>query len=155
MCTVSAPPLFGSLVNLYVLDDEISGIKTLGVCIRLGILEQGEEKFSRFDRPASLGDTELLSLCTPSRAPGIPSHRHRLLMPNHILKVRHSALQFPSIDCLRSLAGILEADTKIGAAGPGALSTWDRLCCVTDHLEEAVVMKDGPEDELIVFKMSR
>src|SRR5437762_1920851 len=66
MCTIGASPLFGSLVNLYVLDNEISGIKTLGVCIRFGILEQGEEEFSRFDRPASFGDIELLS-CEPNR----------------------------------------------------------------------------------------
>jgi hypothetical protein len=61
---VSASPLLGSLVNLDVLDDKVSGIKTLGVGIRFSILEQGEQKSSRFNWPASLGDAELFP-CGP------------------------------------------------------------------------------------------
>lgn len=53
-------------------------------------------------------------------------------MSYHILQISNSALQFPSVDRLCSLAGVLEADTKIGAAGACALRAGDRLGCVAD-----------------------
>ena len=46
-----------------MLDNEVSGIETLGVGIGFGVLEEREEEFSRLDGPAGLGDTELFA-CT-------------------------------------------------------------------------------------------
>ncbi len=62
--TVCASALLGGLVDLNVLDNEGTGIETLGVGVGLGILEEGEEVLSRLDGPASAGDTELLACLT-------------------------------------------------------------------------------------------
>lgn len=61
MRAVSASSLLGSLVDLDVLNDKVASVKSLGIGIGLGILEEGEEEFSRLDGPTRLGDTELLS----------------------------------------------------------------------------------------------
>lgn len=42
MSTVSPSPLLWGLVDLDVLDDEITGIKTLGIGVGLSILEKSE-----------------------------------------------------------------------------------------------------------------
>ena len=59
--TVCAPPLLGGLVNLDVLDDEVGGVKALGIGVGLGVPQKAEKELSRLDGPASLGDAELLS----------------------------------------------------------------------------------------------
>ena len=58
MSTVSAPSLLGGLVDLDVLDDQVAGVKTLGVGVGLGVLEETDEDLSGLDGPAGLGDTE-------------------------------------------------------------------------------------------------
>lgn len=65
MSTVCAPPLLGGLVDLNVLDDQVAGVKTLGVRVGLGVLKQAEQELSRLDGPAGLRDTKLLS-CIPN-----------------------------------------------------------------------------------------
>lgn len=64
MSTVGASATLGGLVDLNVLDDEVAGVKTLGVGVGLGVLQQSEQLLSRLDGPASLGDTECLA-CIP------------------------------------------------------------------------------------------
>jgi hypothetical protein len=59
--TVSAPSLLGGLVDLDVLDDQVAGVKTLGVGVGLGVLEETDEDLSGLDGPAGLGDTESLA----------------------------------------------------------------------------------------------
>ena len=59
--TVCASPLLGGLVDLDVLDDQVASIETLGVGVGLSILEQTEKELGGLDRPAGLGDTELLA----------------------------------------------------------------------------------------------
>jgi hypothetical protein len=44
-----------------VLDDQVAGVKTLGVGVGLSVLEKADEDLSRLDGPASLGDTESLA----------------------------------------------------------------------------------------------
>lgn len=61
MGTVCAAALLGGLVDLDVLDDEVAGVKTLGVGVGLGVLEEREEELSALHGPAGLGDTELLA----------------------------------------------------------------------------------------------
>lgn len=61
MSTVCSAALLRGLVDLNVLDNEICGIEALGIGIGFGVLEQVKEEASRLDRPASLGDTELLA----------------------------------------------------------------------------------------------
>ena len=66
MSTVSATTLLGSLVDLDMLNDEVTRIQALCIRVRLSVLKEGEEMFSRFDRPSGAGDTELLSYITVS-----------------------------------------------------------------------------------------
>lgn len=64
MSTVGTSATLGGLVDLDVLDDEVAGVKTLGVGVGLGVLQQSEQLLSRLNGPASLGDTECLACIT-------------------------------------------------------------------------------------------
>jgi hypothetical protein len=59
--TVSAAAALGSLVNLDALDNKGTGVETLGVGVGLSVLEEVDQELGRLDRPAGLGDTELLA----------------------------------------------------------------------------------------------
>ncbi len=59
--TVCAPPLFWGLVDLDVLDDQISGVETFGVGVGFGIFEKAKEEFGGFFGPAGFGDAELFT----------------------------------------------------------------------------------------------
>ena len=61
MSAVGTSALLGSLVDLDVLDDEVAGVKTLGIGVGLSVLEQGKEELGGLDGPAGLADTELLA----------------------------------------------------------------------------------------------
>lgn len=61
--------------------------------------------------PRSIAHT----LCAAASAASISSHRHSLLQLLNIFEVLDGALEFPAIDGLGSLAGVLEADTQITA----------------------------------------
>lgn len=61
--TVCSSALLWCLVDLDVLDNEVSSIKTLGVRIRLCVLQETEEKLGGLDWPSCARDTELLSYC--------------------------------------------------------------------------------------------
>jgi hypothetical protein len=61
-----------------------------------------------------------------------------------ILEVLHSAVEFPAVDGLRGLAGVLERDAEVAAASPGGLLVGDGnsgvanlIVCrsVSDHRE--------------------
>ena len=62
--TVCSSTLLGSLVDLDVLNDQIAGIKTLGIRVCLSVLEETEQELSGFDWPSSARDTESLA-CHP------------------------------------------------------------------------------------------
>jgi hypothetical protein len=59
--TVGTPAALGGLVDLDVLDDEVAGVESLDVGVGHGVLQQAEQLLSGLDRPAGLGDTELLA----------------------------------------------------------------------------------------------
>jgi hypothetical protein len=59
--TVCPSSLLGGLVDLDVLDDQGTGVETLGISVGLGVLEEAEEELGGLDGPSSLGDTELLA----------------------------------------------------------------------------------------------
>ena len=61
MSTVCATTLLGGLVDLNVLNDQVTGIQTLGIGICLSVLEECEEVLSGLDGPTSAGNTELFS----------------------------------------------------------------------------------------------
>jgi hypothetical protein len=60
MSTVCAAALLGCLVDLDAADDEVACVETLGVRVGFGIPEETEKKLGRLNRPAGLGDAELL-----------------------------------------------------------------------------------------------
>ena len=57
--TVCSAALFGGLVDLDVLDNEIASVKTLGVRVRFGVLQECEEVLRRLNGPAGASDTKL------------------------------------------------------------------------------------------------
>lgn len=59
--TVCSAALLGGLVDLNVLDNQGTSVKTLGIGVGLGVLEKVEQVLGRLDGPSSLGDTELLA----------------------------------------------------------------------------------------------
>jgi len=132
--TVCAAALLGGLVDLDVLDDQVGGVKTLGVGVGLGVLEEREDELGRLDGPAGLGDTELLALGGAASAPGITSHGDGLGVVLDVLEVLEGTGDLPAVDGLSGLAGVLERDTEVGTASAGALGVLDFGSGVTDHL---------------------
>lgn len=61
MGTVCPPALLGGLVDLDVLDNQVTSVETLGVGVGLGVPEEVEEEVGGLDGPASLVGTELLA----------------------------------------------------------------------------------------------
>lgn len=61
MGTIGAATLFGSLVDLDVLDDKVGGVEAFGVGVCLGVFEEREKVLGGFYGPASAGDAELFS----------------------------------------------------------------------------------------------
>lgn len=59
--TVCAAALLGGLVDLDVLDDQVTGVETLSIGVGLGVLKETEEELGRLNGPAGAGDTELLA----------------------------------------------------------------------------------------------
>jgi hypothetical protein len=165
--TVCAAALLGGLVDLDVLDDQVGGVKTLGVGVGLGVLEEREDELGRLDGPAGLGDTELLAfgmyqyVCSlfpggcsipicilaagrltlggAASAPGITSHGDGLGVVLDVLEVLEGTGDLPAVDGLSGLAGVLERDTEVGTASAGALGVLDFGSGVTD-LEENVLV---------------
>jgi hypothetical protein len=133
--TVCPSALLGGLVDLDVLDNQGTGVETLGVGVGLSVLEETEEELGGLDGPSSLGDTELLALGGAASGAGVSSHGDGLLVLLDVLKEGNSTLQLPAVDGLGGLAGVLEADTQVRAARAGALILRDLLGGVTDHLE--------------------
>ena len=65
--TVCPAALLGGLVDLDVLDDQVAGVKTLGVGVGLGVLEEREKELSALHGPAGLGDTESFAFNVPNQ----------------------------------------------------------------------------------------
>lgn len=64
--TVCTTALLGRLVDLDVLDDQVAGVETFGVCVRFGVFEETEEELGGFFGPAGFGDAELFAWETRS-----------------------------------------------------------------------------------------
>jgi hypothetical protein len=43
--TVCSAALLGCLVDLDVLNDQVAGVETLGICVCFGVLEETQQKF--------------------------------------------------------------------------------------------------------------
>jgi hypothetical protein len=139
------------LVDLNVLDDKVAGIKTLGICVCLCVLQETQEELSRLDWPSCAGDTELLSckripstllnnfkslikrtLRSTSSSASISSHGNGLLVFLDILEELDGALKLPAVDSLGSLAGVLEGNAKVRASGLRRFTGIYLSCCVSN-----------------------
>lgn len=84
--TVRSPSLLGGLVDLDVLDDQGTGVETLGIGVGLSVLEKTEEELGGLDGPAGLGNTELLACSRkiPSALVSLPHiHAYNLRLCFH------------------------------------------------------------------------
>lgn len=61
MRTIRTTTLLGCLVDLDVLDDQVTGVEAFGVGVCFGVFEEGKEEFGRFLGPAGAGDAELFA----------------------------------------------------------------------------------------------
>lgn len=76
----------------------------------------------------------LRTLGSTASAPSISPHGHRLGLVLDVVEIGEGALQLPSVDGLRGLAGVLERHTQVGTASAGALGGLDLGGGVTDHV---------------------
>lgn len=79
--TVSSSALLGGLVDLDVLDDEGAGVKTLGIGVGLGVLQELQEELGGLDGPSGAGDTPLLACTSCSVSLGSVRDDNRDLIP--------------------------------------------------------------------------
>lgn len=63
--TICSSALLRGLVDLDVLDDQVASIETLGICVRLCVLEETEQELGGLDWPSSSGYTECLACDIP------------------------------------------------------------------------------------------
>lgn len=61
MSSVCPTSLFWCLVDLDVLDNQVSSVKAFNIGIGFGVLEEPKEEFSRFDWMAGTGYAELFA----------------------------------------------------------------------------------------------
>ena len=57
-------------------------------------------------------------------------------MIDHIVQIRHRALELPSIDSLGRFSSVFEGDAEVGAVSAGGFALLDRCGCVADLHEE-------------------
>jgi len=107
--------LLRGLVDLDVLNDQVAGIETLGVCVCLGVLEETKKELGGLDWPSSAGNTKLLALCSTSSSSSISSHWDGLLVLLNVLEELDGSLELPAIDSLGGFSRVLERDTEISS----------------------------------------
>ena len=66
-------------------------------------------------------------MCASSSASGISSHGYGLLQFLDIGEVLEGTVEFPAVDGLCGLAGVLEADTKIAATAASRFGAGDAV----------------------------
>jgi hypothetical protein len=74
------------------------------------------------------------TLCSPSSATSVSSHGDGLLQLLDVLQVFDCSVEFPAVDSLCCLAGVLEADSEVGASAASRLLWLDFVVSVPDHL---------------------
>lgn len=91
-------------------------------------------KFSQIDR----------TLGSAAGTAGVAAHGNSLVVALDVLEELESTLELPAVDGLGSLAGVLERDTEVGAAGAGRLGGQNLGRSVTD-----LSTKKRPIDQLL------
>ena len=88
MSTVCTTALFGRLVDLDMLHDQVAGVEAFGVCVGFGVLEETEEELGGLFGPAGLGDAELFAWAVLKC-----QHRIQLSFTTFNVKQRCKAIQ--------------------------------------------------------------
>lgn len=79
----------------------------------------------------------LLTLSSASSAASVPPHGNGLLVLQDISEVGEGALELPAVDSLSRLAGVLEGNAEVAAAGAGRLCAVNGGCSVA-NLQELI-----------------
>ena len=106
--SVGSPPHLGSPIDLDVVDDKVIGIKTLVLRVGLGILQQVQEKFSGFLRPATLRGTMNLGLGMATYSSHVASEWDNLFLAHDVFQVSGGPVQRHLLDSLSGLTGVLK-----------------------------------------------
>jgi len=118
MSTVGTAPLLLCLVHLDVRYVESIDIQTLHLSITLSILEQIQDEFSRFSRPAPLTiRMPVLRLSSPANTTAEASEGDRLFVGQNILQIPLSFDQWQLSDSKGSPPCVLEMNPEVGAPG--------------------------------------
>lgn len=72
------------------------------------------------------------TLSSAAGTAGVAAHGDGLVMALDVLEELESTLELPAVDGLGGLAGVLERDTEVGAAGAGRLGGQNLGRSVTD-----------------------
>lgn len=131
--SVGSSSLLGGLVDLDVRDDKSLLVKTLGLGVGLGVLEQVLDKLDGLDGPSGLGDTKLLTLAGSANGAGVLSEGNGSLVVGDLVQVGQGLLQVPASDGSGNLVGVLERGSQVGASGRGGLGGVDGLNGVSGH----------------------
>lgn len=117
MGTVCSSSLLWSLVDLDVLDDKCLLVKTLGVCIAFGVLQQAEQKGGTLFGPSALSDTPYLCLGASSNSSVEAAERNTLLLFLDIFQKSLCLLQGHSLYDSCGLVCVLKVHTEVCASG--------------------------------------
>lgn len=131
--SVSSSSLLGGLVDLDVRDDKSLLVKTLGLGVGLGVLEEVLDELDGLNGPSSLGDTKLLTLTGSADGSGVLSEGDGSLVVGNLVEVGKSLLQVPASDGAGNLVGVLEGGSQVGASSRGGLGGVDGLNGVSGH----------------------
>lgn len=96
------------------------------------------------------------TLCASSNATSISSEWDSLLQFLNILEVLDGSFEFPAVDGLSGLAGVLEADSEVAATASSRFGAFDAACgSVADLARQKSMSVLIPEHEGHVVDVAR
>merc|ERR1712003_539942 len=113
MCTVCTPSHVWCTVHLNMIDHKRIHIQSLHIGIRLCVLQQLEQEFSRLDGPSSLGASMGFGLSFAANSSIEASKRDDLFLSQHIFKIPVCFSNVHLLDGLSCLSSILEMNSEI------------------------------------------
>lgn len=123
--SVGSSSVLRSLVHLDVGDLQLGNVQTLGLSVRLSVLQQVLDVVDGLGGPSGLLDTPLLTLGGSADRVVESSERNGSLVVQDIVQVFLSLLQVPSVDGLGGLSGVLERDSQVSTTSRGRLGWVD------------------------------
>ena len=112
--SVGSSSALDSLVDSGVSDHALLNIQTLGLSIRLEVLEKLKNVSGRLFGPSSLSLTEDLGLCLSTDAPGVDVEGDDLFVFNDIFHISNGFLELKTLACSCSFISILKVSSEVG-----------------------------------------